>query len=43
MLSQEVLNGKRKHEIILLNLLLMKNKVSYNEYFSNLDKENCRV
>ena len=32
MLSLEVLNGKRKHEIILLELLLKQEKVKYDEY-----------
>ncbi|HZG70478.1 MAG TPA: DEAD/DEAH box helicase [Chondromyces sp.] len=43
MLSLEVLNGKRKHEIILLDLLLRQEQVGYDEYLSWLRKANCRV
>lgn len=41
MLSQEVLNGKRKHEMILLQLLLNNKSVSYDDYIKTLDEENC--
>ena len=43
MLSLEVLNGKRKHEIILLDLLLRQDKVSYDEYITYLMESNCRM
>ncbi|WP_416825200.1 DUF3427 domain-containing protein [Ectobacillus polymachus] len=41
MLSLEVLNGKRKHEIILLDLLLRQNQVECDEYLKNLAESNC--
>lgn len=43
MLSLEVLNGKRKHEIILLDLLLRQDKVSYDEYITYLMESNCQT
>ena len=43
MLSLEVLNGKRKHEIMLLDLLLNKEEVKYEEYLDHLKESNCRV
>ncbi|TYR78631.1 DEAD/DEAH box helicase [Priestia megaterium] len=43
MLSLEILNGKRKHEIILLDLLLTNGKVQYNEYIQHLTHSNCLV
>lgn len=43
MFSLEILNGKRKHEIILLDLLLAKEKVSYDEYQELLINANCSV
>jgi superfamily II DNA or RNA helicase len=41
MLSIEVLNGKRKHEIILLELLLQQEKVNYQDYINRLEESNC--
>ncbi|OLN21194.1 hypothetical protein BTO30_16320 [Domibacillus antri] len=41
MLSLEILNGKRKHEIILLDLLLRKQAVNYDEYLQHLCESNC--
>ena len=43
MLSLEVLNGKRKHEIMLLELLLNKEEVEYDEYLDHLKESNCPV
>lgn len=43
MLSMEVLNGKRKHEIILLDLLFNQKEVLYDEYINHLLKSNCRI
>ncbi|MDM5153180.1 DEAD/DEAH box helicase [Bacillus sp. DX1.1] len=40
MLSLEVLNGKREHEIILLDLLLHQEKVEYLNY---LAESNCQI
>lgn len=41
MLSLEVLNGKRKNEIVLLDLLLKKEKVDKDEYVKQLELSNC--
>lgn len=41
MLSAEILNGKRKHEIVLLELLLAKNNVTYEEYVNSLKQNGC--
>ena len=41
MLSLEVLNGKRKHEMILLDLLLNQEEVKYDEYLNHLKESNC--
>jgi len=41
MLSAEVLNGKRKHEIILLDLLLNQDRVSHNDYIASLQNYDC--
>ncbi|RDW16717.1 DUF3427 domain-containing protein [Oceanobacillus chungangensis] len=43
MLSLEILDGKRKHEIILLNLLLQNEKVNYADYLEELKKSGCLV
>ena len=43
MLSLEVLNGKRKHEIILLDLLLNQEEVEYDEYLDRLKESHCRM
>lgn len=43
MLSSEVLNGKRKHELVMLNLLLQCGKVDYDEYLNQLEQAKCRV
>ena len=41
MLSAEILNGKRRHEIILINLLLSKDNVTPTEYMNALLKDGC--
>ncbi|MDQ0215349.1 superfamily II DNA or RNA helicase/HKD family nuclease [Oikeobacillus pervagus] len=43
MLSLEILNGKRKHEIILLELLLEKGEIQQDEYIRQLVKFRCRI
>lgn len=43
MFSLEIINAKRKHEIILLDLLLRHEKVEYNEYLNHLIESNCRI
>jgi superfamily II DNA or RNA helicase/HKD family nuclease len=43
MLSQEVLNGKRKHEIILLGMLLERREVSREEYVEELSLVGCKT
>ncbi|MFJ8527494.1 DUF3427 domain-containing protein [Bacillus sp. NPDC094106] len=43
MLSLEVLNGKRKHEIILLDLLLRQEKVNHDQYLNCLMESNCQT
>ncbi len=43
MFSLEILNGKRQHEIILLDLLLRQEKVEYDEYRKRLAEFNCRM
>lgn len=43
MLSLEILNGKRQHEIILLDMLLRQEKVEYDEYRKRLAESNCRM
>ncbi|KAB7707091.1 DUF3427 domain-containing protein [Bacillus aerolatus] len=43
MLSLEILNGKRKHEILLLELLLHKGEVTYDDYVRCLAESNCRA
>jgi len=42
-LSLEVLNGKRKHEIVLLDLLLQKGNVSKAEFIEQLMSNDCYV
>src|SRR5699024_12281801 len=39
----EILNGKRRHEIILLDLLLEQEKVTHGEYADRLHAINCQV
>ncbi|WP_328802275.1 DEAD/DEAH box helicase [Paenibacillus sp. LX16] len=41
MLSAEILNGKRRHELVLLKLLLAKDNVSYEEYVNSLNEKGC--
>lgn len=41
MLSIEILNGKRKHEVILLEQLLKYEKISQITYLEELSKNNC--
>lgn len=43
MLSSEVLNGKRRHEIVLLDMLMTQDHVTKQEYVERLRAENCRV
>ncbi len=43
MLSLELVNGKRKHEIVLLELLMQQEKVAHGEYINHLNKEGCVV
>lgn len=43
MFSIELLNGKRKHELILLDLLLGNERVSYEDYLEELKESNCRI
>jgi superfamily II DNA or RNA helicase/HKD family nuclease len=43
MFSLEILNGKRKHEMILLELLIIQREVGSSEYLEHLAKENCRM
>ncbi|WP_342507324.1 DEAD/DEAH box helicase [Sporosarcina sp. FSL K6-2383] len=43
MLSAEVLNGKRKHEIILVEMLLKQNEVSHDDYLEQLTANDCRT
>ncbi|MFD1909803.1 DUF3427 domain-containing protein [Paenibacillus rhizoplanae] len=41
MLSEEILNGKRRHEIILINLLLSEDSVTPIEYMNALIDDGC--
>ncbi|MBU5594557.1 DUF3427 domain-containing protein [Amphibacillus sp. MSJ-3] len=43
MLSIELLNGKRKHELLLLKQLLDRDQVSQEEYIYLLKSERCQV
>ena len=43
MLSAEVLNGKRKHEIILIEMLLKQAEVSHDAYLEQLVANDCRT
>ncbi len=43
MLSLEILNGKRKHEIILLDLLLKQEMVKKEGFIKTLTYNNCRI
>ncbi|MDQ0300619.1 superfamily II DNA or RNA helicase/HKD family nuclease [Salibacterium salarium] len=43
MLSQEVLNGKRKHEVVLLKMLLQQEKVSREHFIHSLRNKGCRT
>ncbi|WLV25289.1 DEAD/DEAH box helicase [Aciduricibacillus chroicocephali] len=43
MLSTEVLNGKRKHEIVLLQVLLNQGPVSKRDLVDKLEEVNCRT
>lgn len=42
-LSLEILNGKRRHEIILLELLLNEGMVKKNDYIDHLKEANCVI
>ncbi|OZI13360.1 NgoFVII family restriction endonuclease [Bacillaceae bacterium SAS-127] len=41
MLSQEVLDGKRRHELILLDMLMNKEEVEVEAYLSRLQEYQC--
>lgn len=41
MLSQEVLDGKRKHELLLLEMLLTEGEVEFDKYLVYLRESNC--
>ncbi|MDN3450045.1 DEAD/DEAH box helicase [Planococcus sp. APC 3906] len=41
MLSQEILNGKRKHEVLLLHMLLSEVTVSQEEFLHQLKAQEC--
>ena len=43
MFSLEILNGKRKHEVILLQSLLNQNKISREDYLQLLSANNCHT
>ncbi len=43
MLSLEILNGKRKHEIVLLELLMQQEKVEYEAFINHLLEEGCII
>ncbi|MDM8099171.1 DUF3427 domain-containing protein [Oceanobacillus oncorhynchi] len=43
MFSKELLDGKRQHELLLLQLLLQQGKVNKQEYISILENNNCLV
>ncbi|WP_082063250.1 DEAD/DEAH box helicase [Paenibacillus sp. IHBB 10380] len=43
MLSLEMLDGKRIHEIILLELLVQDGQVAYDDYVMTLEQLNCRT
>lgn len=43
MLSAEILNGKRRHEIILINLLLSNDSVTHTEYMNALINDECSI
>lgn len=43
MLSQEILNGKRKHEVVLLDLLLDEETVTMEKYIRYLEPQECRI
>ncbi|KIL37722.1 helicase [Cohnella kolymensis] len=41
MISKEILNGKRRHEIVLLDLLINQGVVSHDRYVTKLMELNC--
>lgn len=43
MLSLEILNGKRKHEIILVESLLNQGIITRSDYLEQLSANNCRI
>ncbi|WP_252504790.1 DUF3427 domain-containing protein [Sporosarcina sp. Marseille-Q4943] len=43
MLSQEILNGKRKHEVIMLEMLLDSGSFLKSDYLERLSAEGCRI
>lgn len=42
-LSLEIMNGKRKHEIILLKMLVNHEKLSETDFLSELANQNCSI
>ncbi|MFE8696126.1 DUF3427 domain-containing protein [Cytobacillus sp. FJAT-53684] len=43
MLSLELVNGKRKHEILLVELLMQQEKVEHGEFINRLIEEGCTI
>ncbi|MFD2616519.1 DUF3427 domain-containing protein [Terrilactibacillus laevilacticus] len=43
MFSLEILNGKRQHEVILLDLLLNNKQINYDDYINQLMEANCKI
>lgn len=43
MLSQEILNGKRMHEVVLLEMLVKKEQVAQDDYIKSLSRKNCYI
>ncbi|RKP50149.1 DUF3427 domain-containing protein [Cohnella endophytica] len=43
MLSEELMPGKRRHEIILLELLLSNGEVTHEQYIEELERCGCRT
>ncbi len=43
MISQEVMNGKRRHELILLELLIHEGVINDDYFYFQLQAENCKI
>src|SRR5699024_7604518 len=43
MISQEIIHGKRKHELLLLEYVLMQKEVTCEQYESYIREHNCMV